>query len=351
MADATFDVPTLEGICRRVLVALGTPEDLATTVATSLVLSNLVGHDSHGIVRLSQYAGMIRSGQVDPAARPHVDNRRGAVATIDGGWGFGQPAAQLATSVVVEAARSMGVGMVAIRSCNHIGRLGEYVTSIARSGQMGMAFCNAGAVVAPFGGAGRALGTNPFAWAVPRRGEDPIFADFATSGIAEGKLNIARGEGRAVALGYVIDAEGRPSTNPEDFYAGGSLLPFGAHKGSGMSMLIELSAGLLSGMGASCMATFGGGNGTLVMATDVGAFIPLDDYMDQVDVFCSELNRQAAPRDGGEVLLPGEVEFRTKAGREPDHIPVGVGVRRPVTVLAGELGVDIGEFALAERSG
>ena len=325
---------------------LGTPEDLASTVATSLVLSNLVGHDSHGIVRIPQYAAMIRNGQCDPAARARVENRRGGTATIDGSWGFGQPAAQLATSVVVEAAKAMGVGMVTIRSCNHIGRLGEYVTEMARLGQMGMAFCNAGAVVAPFGGAGRALGTNPFAWAVPRRGDDPIFADFATSGIAEGKLNIARGEGRSVAPGYIIDAEGRPSTSPEDFYAGGSLLPFGAHKGSGMSILIELSAGLLSGMGASCMPTFGGGNGTLFMAADVTAFMPVDEYIGQVDVFCSELQRRAAPPDGGQVLLPGEVEFRTKAGREPDRIPVGTGVRRPVTILARELGVDIGEFAL-----
>jgi hydroxycarboxylate dehydrogenase B len=348
MADATFDVPTLEGIACRLLVGLGTPEDLASTVAASLVLSNLVGHDSHGIVRVPQYAAMIRSGQCDPAARARVENRKGAVAAIDGGWGFGQPAAQLATSVVVEAARSTGVGMVTIRSCNHIGRLGEYVTAIARSGQMGMALCNAGPVVAPFGGAGRALGTNPFAWAVPRRGEEPIFADFATSGIAEGKLNIARGEGRSVAPGYIIDAQGRPSTNPEDFYAGGSLLPFGAHKGSGMSILIELSAGLLSGMGASCMPTFGGGNGTLFMAADAGAFMPLDEYTDQVDVFCSELNRRAAPPDGGEVLLPGENEFRTKASREPDRIPVGAGVRRPITVLARELGVDVGDFALAD---
>lgn len=284
MADATFDVPTLEGVCRRVLIALGTPEDLASTVATT---------------------------------------------------------------VAVEAARSVGVGMVTIRSCNHIGRLGEYVTEMARLGHMGMAFCNAGAAVAPFGGAGRVLGTNPFAWSVPRRGEEPIFADFATSGIAEGKLNIARGEGRSVAPGYVIDSEGRPTTNPEDFYAGGALLPFGAHKGSAMSMLIELSAGLLSGMGASCMPTFGGGNGTLFMAADVGAFMPLDEYVDQVDVFCSELDRRAAPRDGGEVLLPGEVEFRTKASRGPDHIPVGAGVRRSVTVLARELGVDIGDFAVA----
>lgn len=347
MADATFDVATLEEVGRRVLVALGTPEDLAATVATSLVLSNLVGHDSHGIVRLAQYAAMIRSGQCDPAARPRIENRRGAVASIDGGWGFGQPAAQLASKVVVEAARSLGVGIVTIRSCNHIGRLGEYVTEIARQGQMGMALCNAAAAVAPFGGAGRALGTNPFAWSVPRRGQEPIFADFATSGIAEGKLNIARGEGRSVAPGYLIDAGGRPSTDPEDFYAGGALLPFGAHKGSGMSMLIELTAGLLSGMGASCMPSFGGGNGTLFIAADVGAFMPLEDYVDQVDVFRSELDRRAAPRDGAEVLLPGEFEFRTRASREPDRIPVGAGVRRPLSALARELGVDIGEVALA----
>jgi LDH2 family malate/lactate/ureidoglycolate dehydrogenase len=343
--QSSFREEELVRVATIVLQALGAPQDTALLVATSLVLSNLVGHDSHGIVRLVQYSEMVRRGQVKPDGRPQVAQERGAVAVVDGGWGFGQPAAQLATRISTRLAATNGVAAVSISSCNHIGRLGEYVASIADNSLMGMAFCNSGPVVAPFGGSGRVMGTNPFAWSAPLR-EGTVVLDFATSKVAEGKLKIAMAEGRRIAEGSIVDSVGRPSVDPADFYDGGALLAFGDHKGSGMSMLIELTAGLVSKMGTSVDPRYQGGNGTLIMALDIKAFIELDRYFEQAETFCREAKRIGSGPAGVDVLLPGELEARTLQTRRAEGVFVAAEIRRQITAIADELGVDIGPFAL-----
>jgi LDH2 family malate/lactate/ureidoglycolate dehydrogenase len=340
-----FSEAELVEVGTNVLHALGAPQETAHLVATSLALSNMVGHDSHGIVRLIQYSGWVKDGQIRPNGEAKVESARGSVATVDGGWGFGQPAAQLATRLAIEQAAANGVAAVSISSCNHIGRLGEYVATIAASTQMGMAFCNSGPVVAPFGGSGRVMGTNPFAWSAPMR-DGQVVLDFATSKVAEGKLKIAMAEGHAAPPGSIVDASGRPSTDPADFYAGGALLPFGEHKGSGMSMLIELTAGLVSKMGSSCDPGYLGGNGALIMAVDVAAFVSRDRYFEQAETFCREAKRIGGGPAGADVLLPGELESRTLEKRRSGGVELPGEIRRQITALADELSVDIGRFAL-----
>jgi hydroxycarboxylate dehydrogenase B len=334
-----FAPQALEAFTTAALAALGAPAGPAGQVAASLVLSNLVGHDSHGVIRLVQYSAWVADGQIQPAAQPEVSQREQAIAVVDGRWGFGQSAARLAVDVVAEAAQANGVAAVTIRDCNHIGRLGEYVGDLAGQGLVGLAFCNAGPVVAPFGGAGRALGTNPFAWAAPGGPRGPLVVDFSTAGVAEGKLKLAAADGRPVAAGLIVDAEGRPTTNADDFYAGGALLPFGEHKGSGLSVMIELLGGLLTGMGTAPTPSYGGGNGAVMMAMRVGAFVDADAYAADADRFRAELvtaGRGAAP---GPVLLPGEVETQTKEQRLRDGIPVSPAVLASIYEITDPLGV------------
>jgi LDH2 family malate/lactate/ureidoglycolate dehydrogenase len=340
-----FDEETLVRISTEVLRALGTPDGTAVLVATSLTLSNLVGHDSHGIVRLLQYSDWVKKGQIRPDGQAQVVSGHGAVATVDGAWGFGQPAAQLATRLSTELAAAHGVSAVSISACNHIGRLGEYVATIAGSGQMGMAWCNSGPVVAPFGGAGRVMGTNPFAWATPLQ-DGTVVLDFATAKVAEGKLKIALAEGRTAPPGSIIDSSGRPTVDPADPYAGGALPPFGEHKGSGMSMLIELTAGLMSHMGSSCDPGYLGGNGSLFMALDISSFIGLERYLEQAETFRREAKRIGAGPQQLDVLLPGEVEARTLEARRKGGVVMPAEIRRQITVLADDLGVDVGPFGL-----
>ncbi len=342
-----FPPAYLEELTSRVLVGLGAAPPQAEVVATSLVLSNLVGHDSHGVIRLLQYAGFIETGQVKPTQLAEIARRHGAVAAVDGQWGFGQPAAQLATRMAIEISAESGVAAVSIDRCNHVGRLGEYVATLAAAGKVGMAWCNSGPVVAPFGGAGRVMGTNPLAWAVPRAGGPEIVVDFATSSVAEGKLVLARAAGEQVAPGLIIDADGRPTTDPNDFYAGGALLPFGGHKGSGLSIMIELAGGVLSGMGASPSADYAGGNGTVMLALDINAFMPLEDYLQKSAQFWAEAKSKGAGASNTEVLMPGEVEDRSRAQRLAEGIPVTDEVRRRISELAAKVDVDLGRFALS----
>ena len=194
-------------------------------------------------------------------------------------------------------------------------------------------------MVAPFGGAGRALGTNPFAWAAPGGPRGPLVVDFSTAGVAEGKLKLAAADGRPITPGLIVDAEGRPSTNADDFYAGGALLPFGGHKGSGMSVMIELLGGLLTGMGTAPTPSYGGGNGAVMMAMRVGAFTPADSYAAGAEEFREQLvtaGRGAAP---GPVLLPGEMEARTREERLRDGIPVSPAVLASICAVTDPLGV------------
>jgi len=344
--SAVFSREELERVGTDVLVGLCAPLDIAECVAKSLVLANLFGHDSHGVVRLSQYAGWVADGQIQPKARPEVAQRRGAIAIIDGHWAFGQPSAHMATALSTEQCAEHGISGIAIRNCNHIGRVGEYVTAIAEAGFMGLAVCNSGPAVAPFGGTGRVMGTNPFAWSVPRAGGAAMVLDFATSIVAEGKLNIARSEGRLVSPEYVLDVEGRPTVDPNDYFAGGALVPFGLHKGSGMSMLIELTGGLLSQMGTSPASNFKGGNGTLILALDVGLFEDLTQYIDEVEQFCALAKAPGPGYSGSEVLVPGESEARTAAARTASGIPVNDEIRRQITEVADASGVDVGRFRL-----
>src|SRR5689334_22900899 len=166
-ATRTFSAPALQRLAESMLEAVGTPSDLANVVAESLLAANLAGHDSHGMQRIVSYVSFARSGRVAPAARATVVSHHQATATVDGQWGWGQPAARLATETAIAVAAEYGVGAVTIQRCNHIGRVGEYVETMARAGMTGIVLCNAGPAVAPYGGRERRLGTNPFAWAAP----------------------------------------------------------------------------------------------------------------------------------------------------------------------------------------
>jgi LDH2 family malate/lactate/ureidoglycolate dehydrogenase len=255
---------------------------------------------------------------------------------------FGQPAARLATEVAARLAREHGTGAVAIRRANHVGRLGEWVGALADDGLVALAVCNADPTVAPHGGRGRRLGTNPLAWAAPRAaGRSPIVMDWATAAMAEGKVAVALARGEEVPEGVLVDRDGRASTRPRAFYDGGALLPFGAHKGSGLSIMIELVGGLLSGTGASCLPGYDATNGTVLIALDVARFVDEGAFRRQAEALCAEL--AATPRAEGhdEVLVPGKPEARTAEERRRDGIPVAARTWRELGDLGSGLGVEV----------
>lgn len=335
-----YKASDLKRHCQAILQAVGTPDDLASIVAESLVDANLAGHDSHGVMRLTSYVAGVRTGQVQPAARAVVESLSDACARVDGAWGWGQPAAHIATHTASDLARARGVGLVTVGRCNHIGRLGEYVEKVSRAGQIGLMVCNSPPAVAPYGGYTRILGTNPIGWGAPRTpGKSPIVVDFATASIAEGKLRIAHAKGSKVPLGAVVDKRGQPTNDTAAFYGGGALTTFGGHKGFGLSVMAELMAGVLSGTGLSSDPDYNRGNGTVLLAIDVGRFLPTNDFMSQVDALEGRLHAAPAAAGFDAILMPGEPEWRSRSQRTAEGIPIPAATLRAVNDLAQEVGL------------
>jgi LDH2 family malate/lactate/ureidoglycolate dehydrogenase len=297
--------------------AIGTPPETAAFLGNSLVAANLTGHDSHGVIRLLQYIEVVESGALDPKAEPEVVAVDGATLKVDGKFGWGQPAMQLAALETIELARQYGIAIGAVERSFHIGRVAPYVETIARAGMIGLAMANAGAAVAPYGSRSRVMGTNPIAWAVPGDNQDHPFAlDVATAQIAEGKVRVARNKGAPVPQGAIVNLDGTPSVDPNDFYAGGALMTFGGHKGSGFSILAQMLGVGLAGMTQEQLKGHRGGNGPVVIVIDPARFTPLERFRSAVTEEAERV-RQATPAEGfSEVLMPGDPEVREQKRRE-----------------------------------
>jgi uncharacterized oxidoreductase len=306
------------------------------------MFANLTGHDSHGVLRLPWYAAQITSGKLVPAARPiHLTKtRRGAISAVDAQNGWGQAGAHLATDAVIEIARQFGIASVAIRNCNHIGRLGIYVERVARAGLIGFMTCNSNPTVAAYGGRERLFGTNPIAYGLPRALEHtPIIIDYATSVIAEGKLRVARDTHKPVPLGVILDRDGAPTQNAHDFYDGGMLLPMAGYKGYGLSFMADVLGGILSLKSATCLPEYSGNNGTLIIAIDPEFFLTRESYLDQIERMCARIKASKVADGFEEVMLPGEPELRQEQLRQRDGIALPRATHDALIELSRSLGL------------
>ncbi len=333
----------LRRIASVIFAAAGTPQDIADYVAGSLVESNLMGHDSHGVIRVPRYVEFIRTGRIIPGARPEIVKETATTAVVKGNWAFGQLTARFGAEVAIRKARENQLAAVGLVQTNHIGRLGEYTALLAEAGLVGILTTGGWrppiAGVAPYGGAGRALGTNPYSFAVPTGRRGTVLVDFATSMVAEGKLQVARAKGTPLPPGFILDKDGNPSTNVEDYYAGGMLLPMAGHKGFALSLLADLVGAALSG--ADAYATPQDQTGSFMIAISVGAFRPLAEYTAVVDHRLGEI-KDVPPAPGfAEVLIPGEPELRMKATREREGIALPDNTWRALVETGRQLGVEV----------
>ena len=229
-------------------------------VVDHLVESNLFGHDSHGAIRFYEYAQAVsRRAVFSRGRRPRVVRDKPCLAVVDAGGAMGQVGATFATRLAIDKARQHGVGAVSLRNTSHIGRVGAYPLMAAREGH-GRADLRQRRTHGPPGCAvrrhRRRLSTNPIAFAAPRRDAEPLLVDMTTSVVAEGKIRVALNKGDRVPEGWIIDAQGNPTTDPQDFKGDppGAMLPMGgvvAHKGYALSLMVEILGGALSGLGCA----------------------------------------------------------------------------------------------------
>ena len=314
----------LERFAASLFAAAGAPEADASAVARHLVDSNLCGHDSHGVVRAPAYLAAVSEGRTVPGAPLRLERDDGATALLDGGWNFGQVVAARAMEIACERAREGGVSVVLAHRSAHAGRLGAYVEQAVGRGLIGIVMANGhggSARVAPFGGAGARLATDPMAFGLPTDDpEAPIVLDMATSVAAEGKVRVARNAGRALPEGYLLDASGRPTTDPSALYTSppGALLPLGGeagHKGFGLALVVEALAGALSPAGATRPAGGRGRNALFVMAIEPERFSGRAAFGAALGELAREVSGPPFREGSSGVLLPGEPERRARAER------------------------------------
>ena len=321
----TIPAAELHAVVYAIFHAAGASPAVAQRIADALVESNLVGHDSHGVLRVPEYVERIQSGALQLHGAVKLVHETAATALIDCQWNLGQVALPQGMELAMAKARATGVGMVVLGHCDHTGRVGEYVVSAAQQDFIAQLICNGslpGGIVAPYGGARRALGANPIAWALPVADQPPLFFDFATSAVAHGKLQVAADKGELVPEGWIIDKAGRPTRNPHDQFDDGAILPFGGHKGYALSVMIELLGGGLSGAGFPLLPGYRWDQGTVLLAIDIAAFQPVAQFKAQAAAVVAALKATPCAPGVEEILLPGELEWRTKAQRAQAGIPL-----------------------------
>ncbi len=333
----------LQKITRNLFAASGAPDDIASTVAEILVNANLAGHDSHGVQFAPMYLDRIEDGHIDNKAYPEIVRESANTLHVDGNGGFGHSMSRSAMEWAIERARRSAVCCVTFQNTTHIGRVGEYAEQAARAGCITLITLGgasaAGSQVVPFGGARGALGTNPIAVGIPTGDDAPFVIDFATSVIAGGKILVARSKGLELPEGAIVDKDGHPSTQPQDFADGGFLLPFGAHKGYALSLFFSLMGGLAGEFNAELTSMAG----LFMQVYDVAAFTPLEGYQRNVR---SVLNAMKAipPAPGfEEVLVPGDFEHRSRVQRLAEGIDVPADTFEKIESWADKLNVSLAE--------
>ena len=325
-----------------IMHAAGCNRDEAATIARRLVDSNLVGHDSHGVMRVGKYLEWMRAGWVKPNQTPTVAFDSDAIAIVEGNRGFGQVVGEFAGKLGMRKAAETGVALIGLRNSGHLGRVGDWAELAAAAGQVSLHFLNTSGAqrVAPFGGSDRRLSTNPITIGVPVAGGEPVIVDMTTSMAAEGKLMVALNRGERVPEGWIIDKQGRPTTKPKDFYAGGALLTVGGHKGSALSIVTDLLAGAIStGRSSDPQDT--------VLRNNMLSIYIAPAVYDREGAVAAEVARfvdwvKASPpaRADAPVLLPGEIERRTRREREHAGIPLDGKTYVDLIAAAASVGLD-----------
>jgi LDH2 family malate/lactate/ureidoglycolate dehydrogenase len=343
----TFDANYLSQVVFDVFRAAGADDSAARTVSEMLVEANLTGHDSHGVIYLVDYLKRIKDGKLNPKAQPQIARETATTLRVDGQWGFGHVVATWTMQQIIRKAKQNDLAAAAIFNCGHIGRVGLYPAMASEAGLIGLAFANGGGSkprVAPFGGMRAMLGTNPLAATVPLEGRPPLMLDFSTSIVASGKIRILQNKGEELPDGWILDREGHPSRQPQDYYDGGMLLPAAGYKGYCLGMFVDILAGLLSGAGTPTLPNgpYRLGNGVFFIALNIEAFQPAEIFGAEVQRLCETL--KATPANNGcesGVLVPGEPEQLIKARRLVEGITIPEGTWQRISEAARSVGVDL----------
>lgn len=346
MADASdtaaIDSDNLRRFAADLLAAGGFSADQAEQTAAVLVWANLRGADSHGVLRIPRYVEMVELGLINPKSEPRQVSHKGAVALIDADRAPGAVGMNLAARTAMQLADANGIGWCAVRSITHAGAIGYYAQQVARTGRVAIAMTASKPLMVYHGSSAEGVSTNPIAIAAPGSNPDrPLLLDMSTASVAIGKIMAARDAGKAIPAGWGVDAEGNDTTDPRRVKA---VLPMAGPKGSGLSLMIEVLASVLTATPLISVAlTQGGdpgGNG-LVVALDPSAFGT--DLIIGVDRLCVAIKGLPPAAGSKGIYLPGERGFEEAERRLRAGIPLVRGTRSRLLALAARLKVVVPE--------
>ncbi len=330
---------------KAIFQAAGASDEEAQIVMEHLVGANLAGHDSHGVILIPAYINRIKRGHIVPGAPLEIERESSTTAHLNGNWGFGYVVTTRAMEMAIAKAQEHNVAAITIHLQGHVGRLADYPLMAAKAGMIGMITCDSGRApksVVPFGGRVARLGTNPISVAFPSDLEGPIFLDMATSAVAAGKIGVKRNRGEPAPPGWILDKDGNDTTDVNDFYDGGVILPMGgdqAHKGYVLSFMVETLSGILTSLGFGIDPQGRHNDGTFLSVFNVSAFRPLDEFKRDMEEFVHYIKDTPPAIGFTEVLYPGELEHRTAQERRRDGIFVEDETWNQLMALKAEYGL------------
>ena len=328
----------------RIIQAVGTPAEEAGMVADGLIDADLHGIDSHGAVRIPSYIRTARDGRIRAASRPTVEWQRNSTALIDGHHGWGQPAAMLAVGELTQRARQYGTGAVSIKNTNHIGTLAYYGRALSAQGLLAFVTTNAAPNMAPWGGRGAVLGTNPICFSAPGPEGRAIVVDMANSIVAHGKIMLAKEKGEAIPANWALDKAGKSTTDPVAALEG-SILPVGGPKGYGLALFADILSGVMSGANSGTKVnsivkpgTKPAGVGAFFFAIDLSPF-GREGFDERLAALVSMVTGVELAEGVDRIYLPGEIEWEKAQDRRKNGIPISEAVLQNLQSIGNEMNV------------
>jgi len=333
----------LKKIATEILKAYGEGETNASLAADCLVKADLRGISTHGTYLLIPIFDRIQAGMISIPTKIDVIKEMGAVTIMDGGNGLGQLAARRAMEISVEKAKDFGNAITSVKNTNNISFLGYYTEIASKAGMIGIAASNAAPAIAPWGSREAFIGTNPFSISIPAKNRRTILLDMSSSLVARGKIRQASRNKKSIPLNRALDTEGNPTTNPEEALKG-TLLPIAGPKGSGLAIIIDILAGMLSGSKYGTeVKTFHKlegetGVGMFCVAINIEYFLNLEEFISQVDHYIDSVKNLKKVKDVSEIYLPGEIEFLKEEKAKNEGIELALSTVEKLNDILSQIG-------------
>jgi L-2-hydroxycarboxylate dehydrogenase (NAD+) len=309
---------------------LGVPQNDAGIAANVLVMADLRGVDTHGVIRFnphSWYVKWLRDGEMKAQPDIRVVAENTSSALVEGDAGMGMVIGHRAMELAIRKAKDSGVAMVGVRNSRHFGMSAYYAMQALPHDMIGLAMTNASRQVVPTFGRESKFGTNPISLAAPAQNELPFVLDMATTTAAAGKLEVAARRGEAIPLGWALDEKAKPTTDPRVAQKARRLLPLGgsrdsgSHKGYGLAILVEVLCGVLSG-NITALNSNQVPRGHFFGAIHIDSFRPVAEFKDDMDRLIRELKSTPPTEGQKKVYVAGEIEFETQKERIANGIPL-----------------------------